>query len=63
MFTCIPQARLRELAARDADAYMGGSVHFHVLPNAGHWVHVDNPEGVKQLLGRSLEDMGGHLAH
>ncbi|MDP2307482.1 MAG: alpha/beta fold hydrolase [Pseudomonadota bacterium] len=25
-------------------------LHLHVLPNAGHWVHVDNPDGLHALL-------------
>jgi len=25
-------------------------VHLHVLPNSGHWIHVDDPEGLLALL-------------
>ena len=28
--------------------------HAHVLPDAGHWLHVDNPEALAQLLALSL---------
>ena len=26
----------------------------HVLPNAGHWLHVDNPQGLIHILQRYL---------
>jgi esterase len=26
----------------------------HILPNAGHWVHVDNPDGLLRMLGEGL---------
>lgn len=26
----------------------------HILPNSGHWVHVDNPEGLLDMLGQGL---------
>jgi esterase len=26
------------------------TLHLHLLPNAGHWVHVDNPDGLHALL-------------
>lgn len=26
----------------------------HILPNAGHWVHVDNPEGLLDMLGQGM---------
>jgi pimeloyl-ACP methyl ester carboxylesterase len=26
----------------------------HTLPNAGHWLHVDNPDGLLELLARTL---------
>jgi pimeloyl-ACP methyl ester carboxylesterase len=28
-----------------------GAVHLHVLPNAGHWLHADDPEGLLSALG------------
>jgi pimeloyl-ACP methyl ester carboxylesterase len=40
-------AILRRLAAAEAP---GGLVR-HVLPDAGHWVHVDDPDGLLALLG------------
>lgn len=27
-----------------------GRLHLHVLPDAGHWVHVDNPDGLLDIL-------------
>lgn len=27
-----------------------GKVSVHVLPNAGHWVHVDNPKGLLEIV-------------
>jgi pimeloyl-ACP methyl ester carboxylesterase len=32
----------------------GGKVHLHVLADAGHWVHVDNPGGLVSLLAAHL---------
>lgn len=31
-----------------------GTTHYHELPNAGHWVHVDNPQGVMDLIVPAL---------
>ena len=28
-------------------------VHLHLLPDSGHWVHVDNPEGLLQMIQRA----------
>lgn len=39
----------RERAARIAAA-SGGRVTYDVFPNAGHWVHVDEPEGLLNLV-------------
>lgn len=39
--------QVRELPAESA-------VSLHELPNSGHWVHVDNPEGLLQILGQHL---------
>jgi esterase len=32
----------------------GASVSLHVVPNAGHWLHVDNPGFLLELMGRDL---------
>jgi pimeloyl-ACP methyl ester carboxylesterase len=42
------RARLEELARR-------GAIELHVLPNAGHWLHVDDPEGLLGLLVQGLD--------
>ncbi len=39
----LARARLGELSAHAA-------VQRHLLPNAGHWLHVDNPKGLLELL-------------
>ena len=31
-----------------------GRVHVHVLPDAGHWLHVENPEGLLKIISPSL---------
>ena len=38
-------------------AAAGSGVKLHLLPDAGHWVHVDNPEGLLQMVQR--EGLGG----
>jgi pimeloyl-ACP methyl ester carboxylesterase len=29
-------------------------VRVHTLPNSGHWVHVDNPEGLNEIVAAHL---------
>lgn len=41
--------RLEGLANRQGDG-SEGKVSVHVLPNAGHWVHVDNPKGLLEIM-------------
>jgi pimeloyl-ACP methyl ester carboxylesterase len=43
---------LRERA--QAVAQQTSSLAVHVLPDAGHWVHVDNPTGLVEILARHL---------
>jgi pimeloyl-ACP methyl ester carboxylesterase len=31
-------------------------LQLHVLPEAGHWVHVDDPDGLHRLLLAGLDD-------
>lgn len=45
-----------EIVAR-LDA-IGGDLHRVLLPNAGHWVHVDNPDGLFAELSASLTRAG-----
>ncbi|HTM47014.1 MAG TPA: alpha/beta hydrolase [Polyangiaceae bacterium] len=39
---------------RGAALPVSAKVHVHVLPGAGHWVHVDNPQGLVDLMGLHL---------
>jgi len=32
----------------------GGTVALHIVPNAGHWLHVDNPAFLLELMGQNL---------
>lgn len=41
--------RLESLANRRADE-SEGKFSVHVLPNSGHWVHVDNPKGLLEIV-------------
>lgn len=34
-----------------------GSVHLHTVHNAGHWLHVDNPDGTVDVLSGILTDV------
>jgi pimeloyl-ACP methyl ester carboxylesterase len=45
VFDAADRARLEALAAREP-----ARVKLEVLPDAGHWVHVDDPEGVARVL-------------
>ncbi|OVA04027.1 hypothetical protein BVC80_4631g2 [Macleaya cordata] len=31
-----------------------GKVSVHVLPNSGHWVHVDNPKGLLEIVAPNI---------
>lgn len=42
------RARLEQLASDSPNA------HLHVVPNAGHWLHVDNPAFLLELMGQKL---------
>lgn len=42
------RARLQQLVERSPHARL------HVVPNAGHWLHVDNPGFLIELMGRDL---------
>ncbi len=62
-----PSVRFELLVAENSDRWNGnmrqraealdgkGPLKLHLLPDAGHWVHVDNPAGL-------LDIMAGHLA-
>ena len=38
---------------RKAETSQGG-LKLHILENAGHWLHADNPEGLRRLLADNL---------
>ncbi|GAB2227133.1 hypothetical protein Droror1_Dr00008944 [Drosera rotundifolia] len=48
--------KLEQLASREHDAYEG-KMSLHVLPNAGHWVHVDNPKGLLDILAPRIASL------
>ena len=52
------RARLEAMveAARAAKTSVRGhgTVELHVVPNAGHWLHVDNPAFLLELIGQNL---------
>jgi pimeloyl-ACP methyl ester carboxylesterase len=39
-----------------------GRVHVHVLPDAGHWLHVENPEGLLEMISHPLAAAAGPAA-
>ena len=43
---------LRLVLAQSPEACM--RLQVHLLPDAGHWVHTDNPEGLLRILAPSL---------
>ncbi|XP_044511449.1 protein ABHD11 [Mangifera indica] len=42
-------------AAEELAADGGGGVEMHVLEDAGHWVHADNPDGLFRILSSSFQ--------
>lgn len=42
-------------AAEELAADEGGGVEMHVLEDAGHWVHADNPDGLFRILSSSFQ--------
>ncbi|KAG8376754.1 hypothetical protein BUALT_Bualt09G0096700 [Buddleja alternifolia] len=45
--------QLEHLATKRANE-TEGKVSVHVLPNAGHWVHADNPKGLLEILAPKI---------
>lgn len=45
----VETVRQPELAVRRR-----GTVELHIVPNAGHWLHVDNPAFLLELMGQNL---------
>lgn len=44
-----------------ANSNPSNSSNFHTLPNAGHWLHVDNPDGLRELIAPNLVRLGREL--
>ncbi|KAJ1703164.1 hypothetical protein LUZ63_002943 [Rhynchospora breviuscula] len=42
--------KLEALSKKGQISHEEGKVSFHVLPSAGHWVHVDNPKGLLEIM-------------
>ncbi|CAN0879477.1 hypothetical protein LINGRAHAP2_LOCUS13065 [Linum grandiflorum] len=42
--------RLESLAGRGRGEPSEGSFSLYTLPNSGHWIHVDNPKGLLEIL-------------
>lgn len=40
-----------------------GTLAVHTLPDAGHWLHVDNPDGLLQLVSGSCRDAAASRRH
>ena len=34
-----------------------GTLVLHELADAGHWLHVDNPQGLVQLMAQNMKDL------
>lgn len=48
--------QLECLASKQVDQSKG-KVSVHVLPNAGHWVHVDNPKGLLEIVAPKVASL------
>lgn len=48
--------RLENLASRKVDG-AGGKVSVYVLPKSGHWVHVDNPKGLLEIVTPKISSL------
>ncbi|XP_058193363.1 uncharacterized protein LOC131310390 [Rhododendron vialii] len=48
--------RLESLANRRVDE-SEGKFSVHVLPNSGHWVHVDNPKGLLEIMAPRIASL------
>ncbi|XP_057728233.1 uncharacterized protein LOC130944096 [Arachis stenosperma] len=48
--------RIQKLANREATESLG-KVSFSLLPNSGHWVHVDNPKGLLEILAPRISSL------
>ncbi|KAH9307701.1 hypothetical protein KI387_035612, partial [Taxus chinensis] len=49
-------SQLESIANKEENADTG-RVFFHVLKNAGHWLHIDNPKGLIDIMAPSLTSL------
>lgn len=52
----INEQEFENLATCEADG-SEGKVSVHVLPKSGHWVHVDNPKGLLEIVAPKLSSL------
>lgn len=55
--TLLPLERLAEKSRNYGEGEKSGKVGLHLLPNAGHWLHMDNPKGLVELLAPSFANL------
>lgn len=48
------QALVDTVAQPETSVRDGGTVALHIVPNAGHWLHVDNPAFLLELVSQNL---------
>ncbi|KAL6145536.1 hypothetical protein ACLB2K_056222 [Fragaria x ananassa] len=48
--------QLESLASQERDG-SEGKVSLHVLPKSGHWVHVDNPKGLLEIVAPKISSL------
>jgi pimeloyl-ACP methyl ester carboxylesterase len=48
------EAMLETVRSREHTVRGNGTVELHVVPNAGHWLHVDNPSFLLELMASNL---------
>nr|GME08454.1 protein ABHD11 [Ipomoea batatas] len=48
--------RLESLGSRKSNE-AEGKFSYHILPNSGHWVHVENPKGLLQIVAPKLSSL------
>lgn len=53
--------RLESLVNQGGGDGSEGKVSVHVLPNSGHWVHVDNPEGLLEIIAPKLASLTSNI--
>ncbi|KAI5076196.1 hypothetical protein GOP47_0008261 [Adiantum capillus-veneris] len=53
--------RLEKLVeANQQESKEQGTLHYHILKNSGHWVHVDNPSGLIDIITPSFLNLATH---